>query len=276
MHRCLALLAFVLGLTGTAVAQGVIVAPHAVYVDHRTRSASITLYNPGTEPAEVTVSSFFGYPVTDSLGQFALFTPDSVTADMPSAAGWIEAFPKRMTIAPLQRQTVRLLARPPQGLPDGEYWSRLVVSAKGGSLPVTAADSAAGISVGLALEVRSIFPLLYRKGKQGTGVALSALRAAPAGDSIAVRMKLARQGTAAYTGTARGTLVAPNGEVVGGFERPIAVYTEAEPAFALPMPAQASGTYRLRVELTTERSDIAPELLLRTPPVVDSVEVRLP
>src|SRR5207249_4490269 len=31
---------------------------------------------------------------------------------------------RRLTIAPLQRQTVRLLATPPPGLPDGEYWAR--------------------------------------------------------------------------------------------------------------------------------------------------------
>ena len=84
---------------------------------------------------------------------------------MPSAAGWIEAFPRRMTIPPLQRQTIRLLARPPQGLADGEYWSRLIISAKGGSVPVTGIDSTSNINVGLTLEVRTIIPLIYRKGK---------------------------------------------------------------------------------------------------------------
>lgn len=275
MRRLAALVALLLGMAGTAAAQGVIVAPHAVYLDHRTRSASVTLYNPGSAPTEVTISSFFAYPVTDSTGQLALHVPDSAAAaGANSAAGWIEAFPKRMTLAPLQRQTVRLLARPPQGLADGEYWARLVVSATGGTLPVTGADSAAGIEVGLALEVRSVLPLLYRKGAVQTGVTLSDLRAAGEGDSVAVRMKLVRTGTAAYTGTARGKLVDAKGAVAASFDRPIAVYHDAEPRFTMPAPA--AGAYTLHVELVTERTDIQPELLLRTPPVRDSAGVRLP
>lgn len=275
MRRWLVGLVLLLGVAGSASAQGVVVAPHAVFVDARTRSASVTLYNPGTEPAEVSISSFFGYPVTDSLGQFMLAQPDSVLPSMPSAAGWIEAFPKRMTIPPLQRQTVRLLARPPQGLPDGEYWSRLIISAKGGSIPVSGVDSSANISIGLALELRTIIPLIYRKGKLETGIAVSNLRATHVGDSLVVRARLQRQGTSAYLGTARGTLLDAQGKTVSTFERPIAIYYDAEPAFELSAPS-TPGRYELRLELLTERTDITQDQLLRAPPVRDSVVVTLP
>ena len=67
-------------------AQGVLVAPHAVIMDHRTRSGSLTLYNPGDEPAEVALSTFFGYPVTDSTGAFELRTIDNPEPQHPSAA----------------------------------------------------------------------------------------------------------------------------------------------------------------------------------------------
>lgn len=264
-----------LGLAGPARAQGVIVAPHAVYMDARTRSASVTLYNPGTEPAEVTISSFYGYPVTDSLGQFMLAQPDSVLPSMPSAATWIDAFPRRMTIPPLQRQTIRLLAKPPQGLADGEYWSRLIISAKGGSLPVSGIDSASNITVALNVELRTIIPLIYRKGKLQTGIAVSHLRVRPAGDSLVVRARLERQGTSAYIGTARGTLVDDRGTTVASFERPIAIYYDADPAFTLKAPPTA-GRYLFRLEIVSERTDIAPEQVLRAPPMRDSVEVTLP
>jgi P pilus assembly chaperone PapD len=274
LRACSALVALIL-MPGVLTAQGVVVAPHAVYLDHRTRSASITLYNPGAEPAEVTISSEYGYPVTDSLGHFTLTVPDSIEPGMPAATGWIEAFPRRMAIAPLQRQTVRLLARPPQGLGDGEYWSRLVISAKGGAIPVTGADSNA-IRIALALEVRTNIPLLYRKGQLHTGIELTNLRAAVRGDSLVVRARLERQGGAAYVGTARGSLVDRTGTVVASFQQPIAVYYDAEPRFALALAGQPAGNYRLRLELSSERSDIQPELLLRAPVVRDSVEVTVP
>jgi P pilus assembly chaperone PapD len=275
VRRLLALVAVLAGLTRVAAAQGVLIAPHAIYLDHRTRSGSLTLYNPGADPVEIAVSTFFGYPSTDSLGQFTIVTPDSVDASMPSAAGWIDAFPRRMTLAPLQRQTVRLLARPPQGLADGEYWSRVLISAKGGVVQVAQADSS-GIAVGLNLEVRSILPLIYRKGQLQTGLALTALRATKEGDSLRVRVHMERQGGAAYVGTAKGVLLDQQGNQVSKFEQPIAIYYTAEPVFIIPLAGRITGRYRLRVELSTERTDIAPELLLRAPVTRDSIDLTLP
>lgn len=267
-------IALLAGLATKGSAQGVVVAPHAIYLDHRTRSAALTLYNPGAEPTEVTIFSFFGYPVTDSLGHFMLFAPDSIEPSMPSA-GWIEAFPRRMTLGPLSRQTVRLMARAPQGLADGEYWSRIVISAKGGAMQVASIDSA-GIKVGLALEVRTILPLIYRKGVLQTGISVSGLRATPTGDSLFVRARLERRGTAAYVGTVKGTLSTLKGTIVATLQQPVAIYYDAAPVFAMPLPKGTSGTYRLRLELSSERTDIQPELLLRSPPVRDSIDVTLP
>jgi P pilus assembly chaperone PapD len=275
MRRLLSLL-FLLACATALHAQGVVVAPHAVYLDHRTRSASITLYNPGAEPTEVGIEFLFGYPVTDSVGDFTLAEPDSVTAEMPSAHRWIEAFPRRMTLGPLQRQTVRLLARPPANLPDGEYWARVVVVAKAGSVPVSGADSA-NISVGLNLEIRTRIPLTYRKGVLRSGIGVSQLDAhKTALDSLAIRMHLARRNTAAYVGTARGTLLDPSGKSVGSFMEPVAVYYDATPAFAIPVAGLPAGAYKLRVELSSDRPDITTDQLLKSATVRDSIAVVLP
>ncbi len=274
MRRPLLMLGFVLGGVRLAAAQGVVVAPHAIYVDHRTRSASVTLYNPGAEAVEAAVGFIYGYPVTDSTGRLTLFEPDSITADMPAAHRWIEAFPKRVSIPPLTRQTVRLLARPPQGLADGEYWARVVVTARGGSLPVSGADTGR-IQIGLNLEVRTIIPLIYRKGALHTALTIASVTTTRRGDSLEVRPHLRRVGSAAYTGTAKGALVGANGRPLATFAEPIAVYYDVEPAFKLPLARVPAGTYRLRLEFATERPDIAPELLLRAPVLRDSVEVTL-
>jgi P pilus assembly chaperone PapD len=273
-----ALLAALAFPSASALAQGVLVAPHAIVIDHRTRSGSLSLYNPGDGPAEVTLSTFFGYPVTDSAGDFELKKVEQPDPSAPSAAGWVEAFPKRMVLAPKERQTVRLLARPPARLPDGEYWARLVVAAKGGTVPVTGVGDSIGITVGLNLEVRTVLPLQYRKGAVATSVRLSRLSAAVEGDSLAVRMRLVRMGTAAFIGTVRGALADSAGRTVATFNSPVSVYYEMEPRVtaALPGGKLAPGTYRLRVEVAGEREDLAPEVLLPTRPVRDSLEVRLP
>lgn len=271
--------ALVLGLTllpRLLPAQGVLVAPHYLIMDHRTRSGSVTVYNPGSELVEVTIGTMFGYPTTDSTGEFVLLTPEHPDSTLPSA-GWIDAFPRRLTLGPQDRQTVRLLGRPPAGLKDGEYWTRLVVTAKGGTVPVTGVADSSQISVGLTLEVRTILPVFYRKGALETGVTISNLRTSVVGDSLEIRARMERHGTGAFIGTLRGSLVDSTGRAVSTFHSPVAVYFNIDPRFTAPLVRPTvPGRYTLRLELSSEREDLSSDILLQTRPVTDSIEVRLP
>ncbi|HXE58365.1 MAG TPA: hypothetical protein VNK43_10215 [Gemmatimonadales bacterium] len=269
-------LAAALPLPRPLAAQGVLVAPHAVFIDHQSRSGSILLYNPNTEPAEVTVSTTYGYPVTDSAGRMLLNVVDAPDSTAPSAAGWVQAFPRRVTVGPLERQTIRLLATPPAGLPDGEYWARLVIAARGGSVPVEGVPDSTAIQVGLTLEVRTVIALLYRKGAVETGVRLSNLRAAVSGDSLEVRGRLERRGNAAFVGSVWGTLVDAAGRSRAEFTAPLAVYYDLEPRFTAPVERLEPGRYWLRLRVAPEREDLSPKVLLPAPPVSDSVEVTVP
>ncbi len=245
-RRCLLAL---LGLvTAPLAAQGVMVAPHAVFMTSRTNSGVVTLYNPNTEAAEVTIAS---------------------------AARWIQAFPRRLTVAPRERQTIRLLAAPPPGLPDGEYWMRLVIAVKGGVVPVTGvADT--GIKIGLTLEVRTIIGVNYRKGPVQTGVAVRRLRATVVGDSLEVWPRLERQGNAAFIGTVRGVLVDSAGREHARLAYPIGVYYAMEPRLVAPVGVLSPGRYWLKVTVDTDREDLEPSVVLPAPVVRDSVLVRIP
>jgi hypothetical protein len=282
------LLASIVWLAGARlVGQGVMVAPHAVFIDHRVRSGSVLLYNPGTEPVEVTISTIFGYPTTDSAGNIRLFTVEHPDSTVPSALDWIQAFPRRLTVGPRERQTVRLLARPPVGLADGEYWLRLVIAAQAGHVPITGAGDTTAIQVGLTLEVHTIIGVNYRKGPVTTGVALSDLTARIVGDSLITRAKLERRGNAAFIGTIRETLVDSTGAVhaqrlgdslVTTYQSPIGVYVMMQPrlASAIAQPGLKPGRYWLRYEVVAEREDLDPTVVLKAPAVRDSVRLVVP
>lgn len=274
--RALGLALLVAALAPPALAQGVVVVPHAIVIDHRVRSTEITIYNPGREPVEVSIEGFFGYPVTDSAGAFELATPEPGSAGLPSAAEWIDAYPRRTLLGPLERQTVRLLGRPPAGLPDGEYWSRLLISVRGGRLPVALADSAPGIQVGLDLEVRTILPVQYRKGRVRTGVRVEALSAVPVGDSLVARPRLERDGNAAFVGTARLRLRNAAQDVVASADVPLSVYVAIEPRLALPIAGLPPGAYRLELELRTVRADLAADQIVAAEPTRAAASVTLP
>jgi len=261
---------------GPAAAQGVMIAPTAVFIDHGARSGSVLLYNPNSEPAEVAISVVFGYPATDSAGNIYFRTVDSVDASLPSAAGWLQAFPRRLTVMPLERQTVRLLARPPAGLPDGEYWARLVIAAKGGHIPVGGIPDTAQIQVGLTLEVRSLIGVYYRKGTPTSGVRLANLHAALVADSLDVRVELTRVGNAAFLGTARGELMDSTGAVRAAFTAPVAAYYAIAPRFTAFAGILPPGRYRFRLRVEAGREDLDARHTVRAPAVSDSVELRVP
>jgi P pilus assembly chaperone PapD len=259
-----------------AAAQGVLIAPTAVFIDARTRTASLMVVNPNDQSVEIEIATLFGYPVTDSAGQLILKTEEQPDSTAPSAAAWVKPFPRRMTLAPRAQQTVRLFVSPPAGLPDGEYWTRLVVTARGGQLPITQASDTGSVRVGLSVEVRTILPLLYRKGKQQGGITLSALSTERRGDSLLVRAHVERTGTAAALGTARGELVDSTGTVRATFLAPVSAYYVIDPRFALGVASLPPGRYRLRLEIAPGRRDLAQEVIVPFTAVRDSVAVELP
>jgi P pilus assembly chaperone PapD len=270
------LTAFLLMIPAAASAQGVIVAPHAVYIDHASRAGSITLYNPGDQPVEVSVSFAFGYPKTDSAGSVSIDLVDEPPAGEPGATAWLRAFPRRVTMAPRERQTVRLLASPPSGLPNGEYWARLMVGAKGGQIPVAGVTDTGAVRVGLTLEVRTVIAVVYRKGALSTGLTVGQPTASYAADTMSVRLPMTRTGTAAYLGTVRATVVNAKGDVQGQDELPVAVYYGLDPRLAVPVGTLPAGTYTVRIEVTTARTDLPPRVPLPAPPARDSVMVTVP
>jgi hypothetical protein len=173
---------------------------------------------------------------------------------------------------------VRLLARPPATLAHGEYSARVVVSAKGCTVPVSGVADSSGVSVGLSLEVRTVLPLQYRKGRVTTGVQLNDVVATVEGDSLALRPHLVRTGNGAYLGTVRAVLRDSSGKTLASLSSPLAVYYDMTPRLTAPLPVAGlpAGTYQVQIEAAAERPDIAPELILASPPVRSSLAVRLP
>ena len=269
-----------LGLTfPLAAVHAAQIAPHVVFIDHTTRSGTLHLANNGTTPEEVTIAVKFGYPDTDSVGNVYVRLIDSPDSAQPSAAGWIHVFPTRMILKPGAFQTVRLLAEPPAGLPDGEYWTRLVSTARGRRTVVSGADSSAGKSLpsaSLAVETRTIIPVLYRKGAVRTGVGVGRFRAAVQEDSIVARVRLRRQGNAAYLGTTIFRLVGGSGQEVRKWELPVAIYYQLDRRYTFPLNSLAPGRYVLHLDVTTARTDVNQINILPASPVADSTTLEVP
>ncbi len=145
----------------------------------------------------------------------------------PSCATWVKALPRRMVLQPRQRQAIRLLARPPAGLPDGEYWSRVIVSSEKAAEP-RKLDHSEGVQVGLALATRTIISLNYRKGKVNTGVDLRHMRAQVDSAAVHLDLDLHRTGNAAWLGQVDAVLSDASGREVQRWNRALAVYEDLQ------------------------------------------------
>jgi len=257
-------------------AQGVGIDPNMVVVSSTTRSGSLTLLNTRSQPVEVELTLQYGFAGTDSAGQSTVEMPDVVGEGEPDATGWITIFPRRLTIPPQSDQTIKFLARPPAGLPDGEYWSRVIIKARTGAAPVeTVGATNEGITVGLTMETRTIIPLFYRKGRVSAGATISQLSASQMGDSVLVTANLERTGEAAWLGTVTLNLVDAKGTVVASMLRNHAAYTKTAPRYTIPIPADLpSGNYTVEMVLGTERTDV--QDYLRIPTTGASATVQVP
>ena len=253
----LASIATVLALAAMpAVAHAVSVSPNALYLDNRTRSGMLTLFNSGTLPEEIEISFAFGYPRSDSLGNVSVPLFEIVPDGEPSAVAWMRAFPRRLVLQPGQRQVVRILANPPAGLPIGEYWARIIISSKGGQPPVEQRQG--DIRLQLNLQTVIIAAATYRNGAVQTALGVQRAVASVNGDSAVAMFDLERSGNAAWIGRLVTQIVSPTGQVVAEVEDQLAVYRTLRFRATLPRPAGVADLrgYVIRFSFDTQRPDL--------------------
>jgi hypothetical protein len=258
-----------------ATARAVTVSPNALFIDSRTRSGVLTLYNPGTSAEEIEITFAFGYPRSDLAGAISVALADSAAAGEPSVLGFVRAFPRRLRLEPGQRQTVRILMQPPAGLPEGEYWGRVLIRSRGGRPPVE--QQQGGIRMQIDLETVIVGAVNYRNGAMRTSVVMDSARAVATakGDTVNVTADVSRQGNAAYLGHMSLELIAADGRVLGTADEDLAVYRSLRKVGAIAVPAGAplSGAV-VRYRFTTERPDIDPDSRLAAEPVTGTVPLR--
>jgi hypothetical protein len=239
---------------GAEAAEAVAVSPTALYIDSRTRSAVLTLYNPGNLPEEISIAFAFGYPQTDAEGNLSVPVTTEPPAGEPSAMEWMRAFPRRLVLQPGQRQVVRVLVEPPADLPDGEYWARVLVTSRGGQPPIE--DVQGDVRLQLDVETTLVMAANFRKGNVSTGVRIAGEEVRRDAEGVHLQLDLERTGNAAFLGRLRADLVDGQGQVVGTAWDDLAVYRGVRRRYRIPVPAGVQGPLAVQVSVDTGREDL--------------------
>lgn len=271
--RLLRFVLLVAGLLVPAAAHAVTVWPTTVFIDSRTRTATLTLSNTGLRPEEIEIDFAFGVPVADELGSVRVIFLDSAGIPQRSIVDYVRAFPRRMRLEPGQTQVVRLLVQPPEGLPDGEYWGRVMVASVGGQPPIQQQQG----NVTMEITVRTVIAvgLYYRQGQTETSLAVDSARATSATEGIAsLYLHMNRGGNAAFLGHVVAEVVDASGNVVAEHVEQLAVHEDMLWRIDIPLPegvaAGAGASVRYTIEAVREG---AGEGLLPIDPVRGSVAI---
>ena len=266
-----AALALVFALLPMGRAWAVTVSPTALFIESRSPTGTLTLYNSGNRPEEPEVTFAFGYPVSDAAGTVNVVLVDTAAAGEPSVVPWLRAFPRRLVLQPGQRQTLRVMVQAPPTLAAGEYWGRVVVNSRGGQVPVE--QTQGEVRMQLEVETAIATTVLFRKGEVATGMAVRDARASLTEGGVAFSVDMERQGTGAFLGRVKAEVVAPGGRVVAETEDAVAVYRTLRRRYILPLPAGTpSAGLTVRYLVDTDRPDL-PSGALKAAPVNGTVPI---
>jgi P pilus assembly chaperone PapD len=260
-------------LAGAQVA-GIGVDPHMVVLTAARPAGEITVLNPHATRAEFSVDLRFGYATTDTAGQLRVELSDE--PDNASAASWVVPYPSRFILRPGATRKVRLLARPPATLSDGEYWARITVHARDDASPAAIDTSDTTTArVRIAMETATVLPVFFRKGAVSTGVTIGSVDAVARRGAIDVRATLTRNGNGAFIGIAHLIVHDSSGHLIATADRQIAVYRTMRPRWTVAIPPGTSlDGNSVALSLSTDRHDVPRNLLLQAGPVATVIAAR--
>ena len=132
--------------------------------------------------------------------------------------------PRRVTIAPNQPQTIRIAARAPAGLPDGEYRAHLLFRAVPPPRPVTPSAQVKGVSFELIPIYGVTIPVVVRMGNLTAKVGIANVAMAQSNGKPAVSLDLTRAGDRSVFGDVRIFKAGIKDPIA--IQRGVAIYTE--------------------------------------------------
>ncbi len=212
-------LALLTPATASAGVGDLLVAPTRIVLNG-SRGAEIVLSNIGDDVATYRVSVELRRMKQDGTLEDVAEANDKEK----TAQAMILYAPRRVTIAPGEPQTIRISARAPQGLPDGEYRAHLLFRAVPPPRPVTAPKEVKGIAFELIPVYGVTIPVVIRMGNLQAKVGIANVQLTQDAGKPAVSLDLTRAGDRSVFGDVRVFKAGVKDPIA--IQRGVAVYTE--------------------------------------------------
>lgn len=221
-----------------ALAAGAVAAPAQAQGDLLVAPTRVVF--PGSGSAEVVLSNIGAQPATyrislelrrmNAQGELHVIEEKDYTPEQQALLAMFRYSPRKILLPPGQPQSVRISARPADGLPDGEYRVHMLFRAVPEAAPVTPtspappAPPAGGFSIKLTPIYGVSIPIIMRKGQLDASATLSAPAVVRRGNNSIFNLTISRTGTRSTYGEIR--VLVPGAKDPSYVVRGIAVYPE--------------------------------------------------
>lgn len=256
---------FISGIHGFA--QGdLMIMPKRLVFDGSQRSQEINLANTGSDTAVYAIS-FVNYKMTEDGNFQQIKEPEE---GQRFATDFLRYFPRRVTLAPREAQTIRVQLTRTGNLEQGEYRSHMYFRAveEQKALGEEEAQDSEGISINIKTVFGISIPIIIREGKSTTEVSLSDIQLNTDEGTPKLSLAINRSGNMSVYGNLSVEHIAPDGTTTEvGLVKGISVYTpNSKRNFSLELRNSGEvdlGQGKLKISYSSDDK------------VLDSVELKL-
>lgn len=227
-NRILPLLLFfvvLLVMPKGASAQGdLMIMPKRLVFDGSQRSQEINLANTGQDTAVYAIS-FINYKMTENGNFEQVELPEE---GQRFATDFLRYFPRRVTLAPNEAQTIRVQLTRTGNLEQGEYRSHMYFRAveEQTALGEETKEDSEGISINIKTVFGISIPIIIRHGQSTTDITLSELNLDISGENPKLSLTINRSGNMSVYGDLLVEHLSPSGKKTEvGQVKGISVYT---------------------------------------------------
>ena len=213
---CVWVFIFCICAFGAVEAQAITIFPTRVVMTDKERTAQVEIVNSGTETESFSIQ--LERKRMTETGEFQAVSGEAVPGEL-FADQIVRYSPRRFTLAPGAGQTVRLMLKMPEGLPEGEYRSHLAVShipeASDVLSQVKQEKEPTDITIKLTAFATIAIPVIVRHGKLNAQLEIkdAVLRPGTGKEPSVVEFTMLRSGSMSVYGDIAVMSVAENGTV---------------------------------------------------------------
>ena len=221
----ISVLLFLIFFPEVSMAQGdLMIMPKRLVFDGSQRSQEINLANTGSDTAVYAIS-FVNYKMTENGSFQQVETPEE---GQRFAEDFLRYFPRRVTLAPNEAQTIRVQLARTGNLEPGEYRSHMYFRAveEQTALGAEETEDSDGISINIKTVFGISIPIIIREGESTTQLDLTNIQLQKDEDLPKLSLVLNRSGNMSVYGNIKVDHISPKGiETEVGIVKGVSVYT---------------------------------------------------